>query len=280
MRLQEVKELVFLSINKCNKDQINWTPAERSGWQAQLNGFHRASRRSHPLRRSHPPLPLTSVLFSNEAAGPPFAIPHPSAPLDANGSLAPCHRTTRASAAIAARGGDDFPALRSRIVSFHGMREGSWLRNTHIRMDTRQLLAGARVAHPGPAAYEAWPWRTSWPHPLYHAGFGTVTSWLLDSRCRTRIKSIHSQNQFIWTGLDPHLQREEKGVSSIATSSHHTRSSIITSRPTQRIQHSTALSLSLYPSPAKDQFGTSTQNKHPLRCQTGPVPECITPALY
>lgn len=125
------------------------------------------------------------------------------------------------------------------------MREGSWLRNTHIRMDTRQLLAGARVAHPGPAAYEAWPWRTSWPHPLYNAGFGTATSWLLDSRCRTRIKSIHSQDKFIWTGLDPHLQREEKGVSSIATSSHHTRFSIITRRPTQRIQHSTALSLSL-----------------------------------
>lgn len=280
MRLQEVKELVFFSINKCNKDQINWTPAERSGWQAQLNGFHRASRRSHPLRRSHPPLPLSSVLFSNKAAGPPFAIPHPSASIGRQwliGSVSP-NDSCFCSNCSKRRRRFPRPSIKNRFVSRDA---GGVLAQEHAHTDGYSSTASGckgrtprtgRLRSLAVAHIVAAPALPRW---VWHCHL--VASGLALSNTH---QSIHSLNQFIWTGLDPHLQREEKGVSSIATSSHHTRSSIITSRPTQRIQHSTALSLSLYPSPAKNQFGTSTQNKHPLRCQTGPVPECITPALY
>ncbi|KAF0325910.1 hypothetical protein GQ607_006728 [Colletotrichum asianum] len=279
MRLQEVKELVFLSINKCNKDQINWTPAERSGWQVQLIGFHRASRRSHPLRRSHPPLPLSSVLFSNKAAGPPFAIPHPSAYIRGQWLIGPVSPNDSCFCSNCSKRRRRFPrpSIKNRFVSRDA---GGVLAQEHAHTDGYSSTASEckgrtprtgrlrslAVAHI--VAAPALP-RRVWHCHLVASGLALSNTHQINSLS----KSAHLDRP------RPASAARGKGgiVHCYLVPSHAFLHNYIASDATHTALNSC---LSLYPSPAKNQFGTSTQNKHPLRCQTGPVPECITPALY
>ncbi|KAK2771506.1 hypothetical protein CKAH01_04081 [Colletotrichum kahawae] len=218
------------------------------------------------------------------AAGPPFAIPHPSASIGGQwliGSVSPndsCFCSNRSKR----RRRFPRPSIKNRFVSRDA---GGVLAQEHTRMwmDTPQLLVSAtckgrtprtgRLRSLAVARIVATP---ALPHRVWHCHL---------EASGLALSNTHQINSLSKTcHLDrPRPASAARGKGGIVhcylVPSHASFHNYIASDATHTALNS-SVSLSLYPSPAKNQFGTSTQNKHPLRCQTGPAPECITPALY